>query len=170
MNTKNCYARIPATLRAALIATIMLPALPMVATAAEVSSDVTFVASADEVWGKVGPFCAIAQWYPGLDSCTEEQIDGAAHRRLVTADGNKFLEKLVAHDDAAMTYSYKIVEGPLPVKDYTATFSVSQSGKETRVVWAATFEPRGVTEAEAVKVMKGVFNTGLEAIRQSFTK
>ena len=52
MNTKNCYAGIPATLRAALIATIMLPALPMVATAAEVSSDVTFVASANEVWAK----------------------------------------------------------------------------------------------------------------------
>ena len=69
-----------------------------------------------------------------------------------------------------MTYSYMIMEGPLPVANYTATFSVLQSGEETRVVWSATFEPSGATEAEAVKVMKGVFDKGLEAIRQSFTK
>ena len=170
MNMQTCYTRTLAILRAALIAAITLPALPMVATAADVSSDVTFVASADEVWGAIGPFCAISHWYPGVYSCTEEQINGVTHRRLVTADGNKFLEKLVAHDDAAMTYSYTIVEGPLPVANYTATISVSQSGEETRVVWGATFEPSGATEAKAVDVMKGVFDTGLEGIRQSFTK
>ena len=170
MNKQTCNVRMPAILRAALIAAMTLPALPMVATAADVSSDVAFVASADEVWGSIGPFCAISQWYPGLDSCTEKQIDGTTHRLLITADGTNVLEKLIAHDDGTMTYSYSIEEGPFPVTDYTATIAVSQSGEETHVVWSATFEPSGATESEAVDVMRGVFDVGLEAIRQKFTK
>jgi hypothetical protein len=147
-----------------------LSALPTVAVAAEVTSEVTFAASADEVWDAIGPFCSISNWYPGLDSCTEEQIDGATHRRLLTADGGQFLEKLLAHDDEARSYKYAIVEGPLPVADYSSSISVTQSGDETRVVWSGTFEAKGTSEAEAVDVVTGIYETGLEAIRQSFTK
>jgi hypothetical protein len=160
----------PSVLCAALIAVMPLSAVPTTAVAAEVTSDVTFIASADEVWDAIGPFCSISDWYPGLDSCTEEQIDGATHRRLVTADGGQFLEKLLAHDDEAMNYRYAIVEGPLPVANYSATISVTQLGDQTRVVWSGTFEPKGASEAEAVDVVTGVYDAGLEAIRQSFKK
>jgi hypothetical protein len=145
-----------------------LPVLPIAASAADVSSEVTFVADAHDVWAAIGPFCAISDWYPGIESCSEEKTDGVLHRRLVTADGAQFLEKLVSHDDSSMTYSYTIEEGPLPVQNYTSRLSVSQSGEETSIVWGATFEPKGASEAEAVDVMKGVFNTGLEAIQKSF--
>lgn len=150
------------------VAVVAAMTLPLAANATEVSREVIFAANADDVWAAIGPFCAIADWHPGLESCMEEQINGVTHRRLVAKDGAHFLEKLIAHDNSAMKYSYTIEEGPLPVADYSATISVSQSDGETHVVWSGTFEPKGVSEAEAVDVMNGVYDAGLNWIRQSF--
>lgn len=148
----------------------VLMSLPGIAGAAEVSRDITVDAEASAVWQEVGPFCAIADWYPGVESCTEEEIDGDLHRRLLTADGGEFLEKQLAHDDQAMSYSYAIMAGPLPVKDYEATFSVEESGDQTVIVWESTFEPDGVSGEEAVDIMSGVYDAGLEAVRERFVQ
>lgn len=140
------------------------------ANAAEVKRSVSVDATAGEVWEKVGAVCAIADWYPGIDSCEEETIDGAPHRRLTTADGGVFLERMLGHDDEEMSYSYAIVEGPLPVADYTAEFSVAESDGRAVVSWESNFEPAGVSEAEAIDVMTGVYDTGLEAIGSTFAE
>lgn len=144
--------------------------MSMVAHAAEVSRTVKVNASAEQAWEVIGPFCAIADWYPGIDSCEEETIDGTTHRRLITADGGQFLEKLLAHDDGGMSYSYAIVEGPLPVAGYSSTMSVTEAGGETIITWESTFEPDGVSEDEAVEVITGVYDGGLEALRQHFAE
>lgn len=138
------------------------------AGAAEVSREATVDAKAAEVWRVIGPYCAIADWYPGVETCGEENIDGALHRRLGTADGAEFLEKQLDHSDQTMSYSYAIIEGPLPVSDYKATLSLTESGDQTVVVWSSTFEPDGVSEEEAATIVGGVYETGLEAVRQRF--
>lgn len=141
---------------------------PGVGAAAEVSRSVTVDASASEVWSLVGPFCAISNWYPGIDSCVEQTVDGAAHRRLLTGDGGEFLEKLMGHDDATMSYGYAIIEGPLPVKDYEAVFSVSETNGKADVTWSSRFEPDGVSEEEATDVIGGVYEAGLDAVKNRF--
>jgi len=142
----------------------------MVADAAEVSRSVKVNANAEKVWEVIGPFCAIGDWYPGIDSCEEETIDGTTHRRLTTADGGQFLEKLLEHNDGAMSYSYAIEEGPLPVAGYSSTMSVKESAGETVITWESNFEPDGVSEEEAVEVITGVYDGGLEALRQQFAQ
>ena len=67
-----------------------------------------------------------------------------------------------------MSYSYAIIEGPLPVSDYKATLSVTQSAGKTVVIWSSTFEPNGVSEEEATSIVGGVYDTGLEAVKQRF--
>jgi Polyketide cyclase / dehydrase and lipid transport len=154
----------------AVAAVLSLCGLTIAAQAADVSSEVTFAADVKDVWAAIGPFCAIGDWYPGLESCSEEQVDGATLRHLVAGDGSQFLEKLVSQDDDGMSYTYTIEEGPLPVADYVSTISVSQSDDQTLVEWSGTFEPDGATEAEAVDVVTGIYETGLDAIRQRFAK
>jgi hypothetical protein len=156
-------------LRTAILSCV-LTGLAGVASAAEVSRSITVDADASTVWQVVGPFCAIGDWYPGIETCTEEEIDGAVHRRLGTADGGEFLEEELAHDDAAMSYSYAIIEGPLPVQDYEATFSVDEREGGAVISWESTFEPKGVTAEEATTVMAGVYEAGLEALQQHFAE
>jgi Polyketide cyclase / dehydrase and lipid transport len=140
------------------------------AGAAEVSRNVTVDASAADVWQWIGPYCAIADWYPGIDRCTEEEMNGAGFRHLVTADGSDFLEKKLSYDDAAMSYTYAIVEGVLPVQNYQSVFSVEAMGDKAVVTWSATFDPKGATEDEAQKTMIGVFDAGLDAVKAHFAQ
>jgi hypothetical protein len=152
-----------------LIASMMLLAGgAAVADAAEVSRDVTINASPAEVWQVMGPFCAISNWYPGITTCSEEQIGGATHRRLVTQDGGRFLEKLLEHDEAGMSYSYTIEESPLPVADYRSTIAVTEADGKARVIWSSSFSPNGASEQEAVQVVGGIYDGGLEALRKRF--
>lgn len=151
-------------------AMVLLAGASTLAQAAEVSRNVSVDANPTEVWQVIGPFCAIADWYPGIETCEEELIGGTDHRRLGTADGGEFLEKLLQHDDASMSYSYAILEGPLPVADYSANLSVKDDGGDTVIVWQCSFEPAGVSEEEAMAVMTGVFDGGLEALRERFAK
>jgi hypothetical protein len=136
--------------------------------AAEVSREITVDAKAADVWRAIGPYCEIADWYPGIETCTEENINGALNRRLGTADGAEFLEKQLERNDQTMSYSYAIIEGPLPVLDYRATLSVTESVGKTVVIWSSTFEPNGVSEEEATSIVGGVYDTGLEAVKQRF--
>ena len=149
---------------------IVLNCLTVVTHAAEASREMKIDASPAEVWKAIGPFCSIADWYPGIDTCTEENIDGAIHRRLVTADGNRFLEKLLKHDDASMSYSYTIEQGPLPVADYSATIGVTDNGTKAHITWNGNFKPNGVSEAEAVKIISDIYDSGLKAISKQFAK
>ncbi len=149
-------------------AVVLLLAGTSIVHAAEAKSEITVNAGAAEVWDQVGPFCSISDWYPGITSCKEETRDGATHRRLETADGAVFLEKLLGHDDNKMTYSYAIIEGPLPVSNYSAVFHVTDAGGKALISWESTFEPVGVSEEEAVGVVTGVYDMGLGALRERF--
>lgn len=164
----RCAPRLRRRIGAGAIAAFVLTCLVGPATAAEVSRTVTIDAEAAAVWQDIGPYCTISDWYPGLESCSEEKIDGVIHRRLKAADGAEFLEKQLAHDNGAMRYSYAIIEGPLPVKDYEATLSVSESDGMTLVTWSSHFAPNGVSETEAADIIGGIYDTGLTSIKQRF--
>ena len=153
-----------------MLSLALISMVSIAAQAAEVSRSVTVTASPEQVWEVIGPFCAIGDWYPGITSCEEETRDGTTYRQLTTADGGHFLEKMLQHDDGGMSYSYAIEEGSLPVADYSSTMSVTESAGETVITWQSTFQPDGASEAEAVEVVTGVFDGGLEALRQRFAE
>ncbi|MEX5728418.1 hypothetical protein Ga0609869_001771 [Rhodovulum iodosum] len=107
------------------------------------------------LWEEIGGFCAIADRYLRLASCEEEEIEGARHRRLMADDGAEILE-LYADKGGATGYRYEIVESPLPVADYEATFAVAESGAGSTVTWSSRFTADGVTEAEAAGILGGI--------------
>ena len=67
-----------------------------------------------------------------------------------------------------MSYRYAIEQSPLPVADYRSTLSVAEAGGKARVTWSSSFRPRGASEQEAARVVTGVYDAGLEALRKRF--
>lgn len=149
---------------------LLMAAAAFAAEAAEVERTVEVSASPDEVWAMVGGFCAIADWHPAITSCEAEDKAGTTYRYLTTVDGATFDEQLMQQDDDTRVYEYTILESPLPVLSYLATFSVTPGVDENSamVIWQSRFTSLGVEDEEAEAIIAGIYETGLESIADAF--
>lgn len=136
------------------------------ASAAEIQSKVELKGEAAALWAKVGAWCALADFHPAIAKCEEAKAGGKATRTLTTKDGGVIKETML--DSGATSYSYRIDESPLPVAGYTASFAMTPGKGGATLVWSAKFEPKGASEAEAKKVIQGIFDSGLDAIKQKY--
>jgi hypothetical protein len=142
---------------------ISLLALTVVPAAALDSSITgTSAASVDAVWAKVGDFCGIASWHPAIEKCALS-ADGKT-RTLSLKGGGSIVEKLEKRDDAQHSYSYSIVEGPLPVANYMSTISVAKDGTGTKVSWNGHYDAKGASDADAKKTIDGVYQAGVDVL------
>lgn len=102
--------------------------------------------SAYDVWTVIRRFDHYA--WAGVESDTT--IEGGkagdqvgAVRRIVLGDGVVRRQILLAHSDAARSYSYGLCDPPyLPLQDYVATIKVTPvvEGNHAFVEWWATFD------------------------------
>lgn len=124
----------------------------------------TVNANADEVFAVLGNF-GVAK----SDIIKDLKMRGSGIgciRELTLASGAKILERLENHDPATRTVTYSIQseDHPLPFKAYVATFVVTPAGpKQCRIDWFGNFEPKGVSEAEAVKLAEGIYRGAIKA-------
>ena len=137
-------------------------------TSLEVNKSMTINAGVDDVWGYAGDFCAIATWHPAVETCEISEEDGTTYRMLTLGDGAQLKER---HDgDMANGYSYTIIEGPLPVKDYSSTFQAEGDAESTTIHWSSTFMAEGATDDEAMGVITGIYDGGLSTIADNFNQ
>lgn len=122
--------------------------------------------SADAVWKVIGSFGGLGDWHPAIEKLELEE--NGKLRRLHLAGGGLIVERLEAHDDKARSYSYAIVESPLPVKDYHSTLQVESNGGGCTIHWSSHFTPSGAPEADAANVIRGVYTGGFDAIKKHF--
>ncbi len=135
-------------------------------TSLEVNKSIQIDASIDAVWDYAGDFCAISVWHPAVVGCEIMEEDGTTYRMLTLGDGAQLKER---HDgETATGYSYTIIEGPLPVKDYSSTFEAEGDAMTTTINWSSTFMAEGVTDEEAVGVITGIYDGGLATISDNF--
>lgn len=135
------------------------------ASALEVTRVASLPAAAPAaVWAAIGDFCGIADWHPAVESCTLSEADGVPVRTLALKGGGTIVEKQLAWDDAAMSYSYTILESPLPVEGYVSTISVLPDGAGSRLLWTGAFKARGASDADAQAVIDGIYTAGMEGI------
>lgn len=131
-----------------------------------------------KVWAAAKDFDGLNKWHPGFakDELTKGKNNAVGTVRALTIkDGPTFTEELLAFDEASHTYKYRIIESPLPLNNYVATFKVAP-GKDggTRVTWSANFTrknpsdspPEGETDAAAVKLITDVFKGGLANLKK----
>ena len=134
---------------------------------ARVTRTLSLNAAAADVWARIGSFQGLAEWHPVVETCTAES--GGEVRRLGIGGGAEIVERLESHDDNAMSYSYVIVEGPLPVANYRSTLRVRDNGDGISTVeWSGDFDAAGVADADADEAIAGVYQAGLDSLRAEF--
>ena len=118
------------------------------------------------LWAKIGGWCAISEWHPAIAKCETSKEGDTEFRTLTLKDGGVIKEKLL--ETGTTSYKYEIMESPLPVKNYTAMFSVAPDDDdldEINVLWSATYDSNGADDKEARKVIDGIFKDGIASIK-----
>jgi hypothetical protein len=119
---------------------------------AQASASIEIPASPNLVWQLIGGFGSSPDWVPYIP---ESELGKGGHvRRLSNSGGKTIVERLVKFDDSARSYSYAILQAPIPVTDYLSTLRVvkTDSGRGSRVEWSGQFMPDGVSDPEASRL------------------
>ncbi len=150
------------------MARLMLPAAAAVIFSAmpalALESNVTVKSSMDPgtVWKKIGDFCGIKSWIPAVSGCV---ISPDGKRRTVALkEGGEVVEHLDDWNDTKRSYTYSIISGPLPVSDYRSTLTVLPDANGSAVNWHSTYEAKGVSDAEAKKLIDGIYEDGAKSL------
>ena len=136
------------------------------AYAIEVNKKIAAPGDPEDIWDMISDFCSIQDWHPAVEQCDESEEGGDTFRTLTLKGGGKIKEKLVDHDDES--YTYQIVESPLPVKNYQAKIWVEEDSRQpdrTDIHWDATFDANGASDEDAAKTIGDIFTAGLKNIK-----
>ncbi|MGZ2747486.1 SRPBCC family protein [Burkholderia stagnalis] len=135
---------------------------------AQAHASIQVSASADTVWQLIGGFGSLPDWLSYIPS--SELSEGGRVRSLANPDGDAIVERLVAFDDAARSYTYAILEAPFPVVNYRSTLRVRENGESAATVeWSGTFTPNGATDDAASRLFRGIYEDGLAELAKRFT-
>lgn len=137
---------------------------------AKVDMSTRIKASADEVWKLIRDFNGLPVFIAAIKKSTMKGSGIGAERTLsFEGGGPPVVERLETVDDQAMALTYSILTSPLPFQDYLAGVEVKAVGPgECEIRWYATFQPKGASEAEAVKVAEGVFGGAFDGLKKLF--
>lgn len=132
----------------------------------------TIAAPVADVWAVVGDFGKIAKWLPPLSDsgllhgATGGEVGDLRH--CVIDGGPTLTESQTARSDADHSYSYAITEGALPLQNYRSTISLSAAGDQTVVQWSSTFDPDPGEEDNVTGMIEGVYQAGIDHLKQRF--
>lgn len=127
----------------------------------------------DEVWAFVRDFNAHDQWHPAVaesrieDGKAPDQVGCVRNFRLV--DGAHLREQLLALDDRNRTYTYCILESPIPLVGYVSTVALKpvSDGNRTFWHWRSTFHPPPERTAELARMVgEDIYVGGFAAARR----
>ncbi len=171
---KPSGAAAPGTSRASQEADRAAAAAVAAEGAFSVVETVQLAATAQQIWAAISDFSTWQEWHPAFASTTMLQGSGRAPgsvRVLVTKDGGRFTEELVAFDAAARSYAYRIIESPAPVRDYVSTIHVRDVHGGSSVVWSSQFNvTAGTAPADAKQLISGVYRAGLDALASAVAR
>lgn len=122
--------------------------------------------SPEDAWEVAGDFNGWANWHPVVKMSVADGRHVGAIRILVLTDGRRISDRLVAYDEAAMTYSYVVATepNPLPVADYRATITVVPLVIGCSVRWEATFNSDETSAQSARESFTALFSQGLDRL------
>lgn len=126
---------------------------------AEGAVDVTFGATPEEVWERVGDFAGVKDFFPGIDSF---QMDGE-DVRVIGMFGMEIREQLLSRDDASRTIAYSVVGG-VPIDTHKASITVEPEGEGCKVTWSYD-----VTPDEMAPIFGDTYKAALVSLEQSFS-
>ncbi len=164
----------------AIATALILPTLALAEAPKTLTVTKTIDVKADvkKVWEATKDFDSLNKWHPGFSK--DVIVKGSnnkphAVRELTIKDGPSFTEELLSFNEVAHTYTYRIVESPLPITGYKSMFSV-KPGKNgmTTVTWTGKFQrkntsanpPEAESDAGVTKLIEGVYDGGLANVKK----
>ena len=143
-----------------------------------VKESIEINAKADDVWAKASNFGDLGAWHPAVKST--EIVKGTNNKKgavrvLTLQDNGTIKEELEAYKPAKKTFSYKIIEGVLPVSHYHSTLVVQPTADgKSKVTWSGTFKRKdtsdtpaqGQGDADATNTITAVYKGGLENLKK----
>jgi uncharacterized protein YndB with AHSA1/START domain len=132
-------------------------------------------ASVERVWEYVRDFNELPKWFPGLTDCHIEPGAAANQpgciRNFGLQGGVRIREQLLALSDKDYSWSYKMVESPLPVTNYVAAVRFSAGdGKGTLAEITSQFDVSPEQEKETVALLTTTYQAAFEMLKEHFGK
>jgi hypothetical protein len=119
------------------------------------------------VWRLIRDFGDISAWAAGYRLV---RVDGAGVGMIRHIDGTagRFVERLETHDDGAHTFSYRLLESPLPATNFVGSVRLTPSGPARCLIeWAAEFDASAPTLRDRIE--NGYRNVFIGTIRRTLT-
>jgi hypothetical protein len=129
------------------------------------------------IWAVVRDFNALPKWTPFVAESRIEhnkpsdQVGCIRNFRL--KDGGRIREQLLELSDYEMSFGYSILESPMGVENYYATFRLSPvtDVDHTYAQWDAEFDAAPEREDALVQqIGRNVFAAGLQALKQRYSR
>jgi hypothetical protein len=135
-------------------------------------------ASANKVWRLVRNFNDLPGWHLAIasseieDGLPPDRI-GCVRRFRLSSDGGLLREQLLSLADDSRSFTYSILESPMPVDNYMAVmrFTPITMGDETFAEWWAVFDvTSGPPEVTAQEIGDNVFAVGFAALNTALER
>jgi len=144
---------------------------------AKVYSSVVVPAPTTAVWAVVRDFNALPNWTSFVAESRIEQNKPSDQigciRNFRLKDGGRIRERLLALSDYEMSFEYSILESPMGVENYIATFRLIPvtDADHTFAEWTAEFDAAPAREDGLVQsIRRNVFAAGLGALKARFSR
>lgn len=129
----------------------------------------------EKVWDVMRDFNDMPSYHPGIKASVIESdapSDQVGCVRRLTLSNGFVRERLLCLDDSNYIFTYEIIEGTLPVRDYVAGVRLHQvtDGNRTFGEWWANFEVVGVDrDAMIAQIGNNVFAAGFNGVAARLT-
>ena len=127
------------------------------------------------VWDLLRDFNSHERWHPAISTSHIEGSDPSnrigAVRNFRLADGSMLREQLLSLSDRKRSFSYCLLESPIPLMGYVAHVQLKPvtDGNGTLMEWKSTFSPPRHRRDELVQlVTRDIYQAGFAALRKFF--
>ncbi len=123
------------------------------------------------VWALVGGFKTLERWHPDIArSMSIGTGEEPGDIRILELNNNDtIVERLDSYDDNSMVLQYRILESPLPIKNYKASITVVNLDKHmTEVIWQSSFIAVDISDNEIKEIISGIYMAGLNSLDKIF--
>lgn len=145
--------------------------MTLAVTATRISDSAIIDAAPESIWKTLRDFSTIARWHPEVQDCLIEDGPPADRvgvvRKIHLRDGTPLRERVTALSDKDMSYSYSVIESPLPLAYHSSTVSLLgvQGGTKTLATWYVEFRlKQGDPEQMASAIHAGVILPGFQGL------
>ena len=129
-------------------------------------------APTDRVWAVLRDFNGFDRWHPAVGRSAIERGQGADRlgcvRRLRLRDGSEVRQRLLTLSDLEQSFSYCLLETPIPLFNYVAHSRLAPvtDGDRTFWEWRCSFSTRKGAEAEMTRMVgEDIYDAGFAAVK-----